>query len=397
MKKVLVITAMLVFFIVAEGCGKAENENSETGSVTIQEPKEEKTGLMDEEFSVDEKGEENANYECDELELYEDIDEIQGKIVDIEVDTTSLYLLSDNKIYTTSFDGLEEVLEVQEKTQEMEIVGFPEITVKNTDGTYTMYLDNDAKDVFEIEKVNELVYACLDIDMDGDYAVLKKEADGYYVDGYNAFQEEREIDTAKLRVKIADEFVEENIKSIGWENTLNYFVLLDDGNVYRVDMGILLYDKEGNTYDEGDELGYASIVTDWTMPIFTNVEKMYGYYGLYSTPIHSEIGNNAALYVCNPEFSYDGEPIEDKLEIPLPDGYTNKDIAEVISTSGEEDIIVIFTDGNIYYAGEDSLETLKPLEELSALNKENKVKKIRFDDWDWSVLMDDGCLYSLEF
>lgn len=303
-------------------------------------------------------------YENDELEQYEDINDINaiGKIKDFYVESLNVfYLIKDGVYYRELFEEeLTKVFDVGSNAKRILQCDKYSCIIENKDGKVDIYTTN---------------YTMKNIELSGEFCY-----------GYLGMASSRfpiiTLDSEILTYQVFDllEGTKENIeypKISFWprgqyEGKIKYYnrnlVLFGNNSLYT------MYDVLTTTVDT---------------PEATNVERVFINSGNIGTNpyAYTIIGQNDKVVTVD----YDNTQ-----SINLPNGYNTSNIKNIILEDYDE-ILIEFNDKKIFKISvdEDEVEH-KYLEELSKLNVENHIIKIDYGDWEYLVLCDDGQMYELD-
>ncbi len=346
----------------------------------------------------------NSTYDSNFLEKVDDFEELEGKIIDMKNSGNDLYVSTINKVYRYKYSKFEEVLESTKSIKCIFLIGYDTVILQNSDNSYSIYAKDDKssdtgmsslyKELEGIE-IENIIYA-MDSDNSNKFILIREYDEGYYVDMYE-LDNNKNVKSKELKIPLHlslgmnNSKEVNNIKQIYVKNESKLIFTLSDGKVYETGLSISFSDISN---------GYIKLYMEGTdVENLNNVNKVYteGSTFKYGRPMFEKLGDKNNLYTYNSKVSdsFVGNPDEQyKISIPLPNGYTTDDIKNVIF---DEDLIIEFNDNNIYVSNSNNLSNLLYNENLSLLNKSSKIKKIDLKSSEFIVLMDDNCIYEIDF
>ena len=401
MKKNVIIVLAIVLVLILVGVGgfisKSSKNNNKIQNLNNYSEYEEDIDL-NVDFSKNE-----ATYDSDFLEKLDDLEDLDGKIIDIKNSGNDLYACTNNKVYSYDYGGFEEVLNSTKTIKSMFLIGYDIVVLQNSDNSYSIYgknyqssnsaISSSFKELEGIETEN-IIYA-MESDNSNKIILIRNYDNSYYVDMYE-LDANQNIKSKELKVPLHlslgmnNSKEVSNIKQIYVENESKLIFTLSDGKVYETGLSISFSDVDN---------GYIKLYMQGTdVEDLSNVNKIYakGSSLKYRRPLFEKLGDKNNLYTYNSEVptSSVGTPDEQyKISISLPNGYTTNAIKSILF---DEDLLVEFNDNSIYIAEKCNLSKLLYNEDLSSLNKNGKIIKIDLDSSDFVVLMDDNCIYEID-
>lgn len=327
----------------------------------------------------------NGVYVSNMLEIHKASRDFIGKIDDMLMFDHKLYVLSENKVYDASLNNYAEITKVDNNVNEiLQIHDYSALT-KSDDNSY-LFCSNGTCYKFN---ENNLFYSMLGSNlMNITFINSKLYLNSYdHMNNMNKTQDNINILIKKGEGNTAQFY--DNIKDIYCFGSRDFYVLLNDNKLY-------------DTYGDGTFSG-AFLVGKYENPTtlsisqypkLENVQKVYGNSDYFGRPLYSIVGDSKSLYTYSKSVMNDIElpSIDKQIKITLPSNYNLNNIKNVIFNKG---ILIVFNDGNIYIADKNDISNLRIDEELSKLNKENKILKIGYDQ-NYVFLMDDNTLYELK-
>ena len=395
----IVLAIVLVFILVSVGVfiSKSSKNNNKIQNSNNYGEYGQDIDLNDD-FSKNE-----ATYNSDFLEKLDDLEDLDGKIIDIKNSGNDLYACTNNKLYRYDYGGFEEVLNSTKTIKSMFLIGYNIVVLQNSDNSYSVYgksyqssslgISSSFKEIKGIEAEN-IIYA-MDSDNSNKIILIRDDDNSYYIDMYE-LDANQNIKSKELKVPLHlslgmnNSKEVSNIKQIYVENESKLIFTLSDGRVYETGFGISFSDVSN---------GYIKLYMQGTdVEDLSNVNKVYGKGSVlkYRRPLFEKLGDKNNLYTYNSEvpISSVGTPDEQyKISISLPNGHTTSDIKSIVF---DENLLVECNDNSIYIAEKGNLSKLLYNEELSSLNKNGKIIKIDLNNSDFVALMDDNCIYEID-
>lgn len=358
--------------------------------------------IVDNEMDVNSK---ESRYDFDFLDKIDNLEKIEGEITDIKYTNKDLYISTNNKVYKYAYSNCEEIINSDKTIKSIEIVNYETIILKNIDNSYSIYhkdYENTSsgvvagfKEVKGTEGINLDNIVFLGDNDYNDISLIRQYKEGLCVDRYY-MDNDLNITSKELKMPLVleiglDNVIEiKDVKQICADASTGFRALLSNGNVYS--SGALY------SFSNKDASHNKLEITISAIEELNNVDKIYaiGNSRDYKRPLFGKVGDKNNLYTYNNETSLIGIPDEQyKITIPLPTGYTTDDIKEVMFA---ELLIIEFNDKNIYIADKNNISELVYNEDISTLYKKGKIEKIeRKDLLDFVALMDDKCMYELDF
>lgn len=401
MKKsvIIVLSILLVIILVGAGVFLSKSSKNDKKIQNLNDYNEYKEDInLNNDFSGNE-----ATYDSDFLEKLDDLEDLDGKIIDIKNSGSDLYACTKNKVYSYDYNGFEEVLNSTKTIKSIFLIGYDVIVLQNSDNSYSIYgknyqssnsgISSSFKELEGIETEN-IIYA-MDSDNSNKIILIRNYDNSYYVDVYE-LDVNQNIKSKELKVPLHlslgmnNTKEVSNIKQIYVENESKLIFTLSEGKVYETGLSISFSDVDN---------GYIKLYMGGTdVEDLSNVNKIYGNGSSlkYRRPLFEKLEDKNNLYTYNSKVptSSEGTPDEQyKISILLPNGYTTNDIKSI---RFDEDLLVEFNDNSIYIAEKGDLSKLLYNEKLSLLNKNGKIIKIDLDSSDFVVLMSDNCIYKID-
>ena len=359
-------------------------------------------GISSNENSSNNSDNANGKYNSNNLHM-EDTSSLDGTIIDIKNMGDDLYVNTEKKVYRQKYSKFEEILESTKIIKSILFVNDEIVILENKDNSYSMYgkvydtsnskISSSFKEIKDIELEN-VIYA-MDSSNSNALILIKSYDDGYFVDKY-------ELDT-DLNIKSQNKKIS-LILSLGMNNSKEVNTIKD---IYVADGNKLFFTlTDGKVYETGSSISFSDVKNGYiklymegtTEEELNEVNKVFamGSSLKYSRPLFEKQNDKNNLYIYNSKSSMteSGTPKDEyKITFTLPTDYNVDNIKNVLI---DEDIIMEFDDSKIYVSSKDNVSNLSLNEELSSLNKNNKIKRIALDGSDIVFLMEDGCLYEFD-
>jgi len=336
-------------------------------------------------------------YASDVLRESYKLEELNGKILDIKSSGKDLYLSSKDKVYG-GYD-FEEMLTTSKDIKSMFFVKNSTMILEdssNKKAVYGEYFESIGADpkFKEIEGINldNAIYASESVN-NNSFNVIRNVGNTFVVDKYELDQTNN-VTNKTLNVPLYLDIGGEgnkvnNIKQIFIESDSKLIFVLSDGRVFDTGLSITFLFKDN----------YVTLSSNTKVAMLDNVEKVYGYGSSmeFRRPLFEKVGDKKNLYTYTDDVSMStlGTPEDQyKITIALPTEYTTDDIKNVVI---HEDMLIEFNDKSIYTASEEDISKLEYNSTLTDYNKNNKLKKIALMNSYIVALMDDKCVYEIDF
>lgn len=383
LKKTWICSTLLVTLILT-ACG-TEPETSSNTSVDNQViAPEGNTVTTETNYEQNAEPSNGTAYASDIMSLLMLYDEFQGQIKDILPTNGNDYVCTSEGIFK---DGEKLFVPSQPVT---ELIGLSQgalesfIFTHNEDGTYSVYYEymNEEQIYTAVEKVSGLtskpIYAINDF-LGSCFVYLQDETESYF-NCFNFDEQGQVVDTVEASpIEVlgdAAALISENPIQLISEA----YVLLSDNSMHPITSGISTSLNRIAVYSNTNNIPNVSRIIP-PSPGFS-----------YNNPLFQEVGDSSNLYLYTSNLKNNEYDEQYKVCIPLPDGYTTDMIQNVLF---DEDLLIEFNTGDIYFSKEDSINDLQLQEKLSALNKEGKIQKLFRNRLHFCALMDDSCAYEL--
>lgn len=315
------------------------------------------------------------------------LDEVERKITDVKEFGNITYISAENKLYTYDTRGLEEFLVSTKNIKEIVIMGYEAFILKNQDDTYSIYIntaygEKEYKEVKDIDISNVIYVAYSKIDCE--LKIFKLHEEGYFVD-IIAVDYEANVKSQKIKIPLSiklnnsgDSRIVRDIKQIYIKDSTDLLIVLKNGEVYSP--GITIYSSTQNEY----------YIHGTDEKILDGVEKIHAVNGY--DPIFEKISDKDNLYTYDDYILLNNKKTneEDIIKIPLTNNYKTADIKNVFSNRS---IIIEYTDNTIVQASSYTLNQLIQNDEITKLNKENRIMKIEIYNFKFCILLNDKILY----
>ena len=368
MKRILKITLCTFMIVGIVACGGKEDNSS-----------------VAEDNNVQTTDVQENSYESTLLKIHKASQDYKGKISDIIMYDHTLYVLAENKVYNASLNTYAEVIEVDENAKEIMNIYDYAALMKNNDGSYSYVTSNGSYQF----KEDHLFYSMIGSELTN----IVFDQGQLYVHSYDYKNDlSKPQSSKKILIKQGEgssaQYID-TIKDMYCFGARNFFVLLNDD---------VLYDTYGDgTFSSSLSMSKYKDDASFIIRNFPKLEKVQKVYATsirFGRPLYSVVGDSSSLYTYDKSVRNEiGIPSADKqIQIAMPDNYTVDNIKTVVFNKG---LLVAFDDGNVYIASKNDISHLEMNEELSNLNKENKI--IEFgSDVDFVVLMNDKTLYEFK-
>lgn len=397
MKKIIitigvVAIAVVITVIAITNSNNKDKTDSSVGASTFYE---EKTDAIAEDNIIPEQNEKQ------DFNFIAKVDDCVNNITDIKLMDNHLYMSSANIIYKYNYSGCETILESNNNIKKIVFAGKDTFVLQNEDNSYSIYTkDNKMKDVEESKSFKEIsgvetdnvIYA-LKCNSSKNLITISKNNDEIYVNKYeldsdlNVTSKEMNI-PLHLSLGMDTNTEVDNIKDIYVSDYNKLYFTLSDGKEYQTGLNILFSDVEN---------GYIKLYTQGTdIQDLDNVNKVYGEGCIFdfSRALFEKIGDNKNIYTYNSDSPLVGNPEDEyKITIALPEKYSCDNIKNILIY---EDVIIEFNDSDIYVSEKNNISNLIYNENLSSLNKNQKLKKYEVFNSDIYLLLDDNCLYEFK-
>ena len=338
--------------------------------------------------------EEKGIYKGDNLELYYKLDEIDFTIKDVARNERGLVVLTSDNIVAliTKYDGtLNDAQQVPSDSVGLE--DSPTYLVKREDGTYSLYRA-DFMDEGEVASADTVVYEGIDIpnlryanvSMQGNPMLLHMDGTTLMYTDYDEC-----VNAPIYLIKETKGTAFYPVRDLYYGGPNSFFVLLENNEVYDLGavMGTSIYETQSPEPDATSKDTVRALDV-FFIPRITDVAKIFDVGRLRyggGEVLYEKVGDSANIY----GFNFLTE--EMNFTIPLPEGYTTADVAQL--ETAQTGIMIRFSDNSIYLAEAKAPTTLLLSEELTALNKDGHILKILGEE-EIFVLMDDNQLYNVD-
>ena len=317
------------------------------------------------------------------------------------IDISDFYLCTKDKVYS-----MEDGKECFQSTKQIKKIYYTDlkesiIILQNSDNSYSLYIKKEeygeTYKEFNNMDLENTVRAKIDY-KSGELVFVRKNSNNkYYADVYNIYKNQDEIEIKKTKEKLPliyrnASYNIEGIKDI-YSSPYDVLFSIGNGKIYK---GYLYGGYVDYIRDTRDESYQIECSDDDTLDKLYNNEKLDNIekiWGSHDTTVYFiELTNDKnSLYELGMQ--------QDNVYLykrNFPNNYTTKDIKNVIG--GLSNAIIEFNDSTICTVKKENTSELILDQELTSLNKQNKIKNIALDKYmSYKVLMDDNCIYSYNY